>query len=33
VRYLTGGVHAADGGFTAFKTRLDLAEVFGREPG
>jgi NAD(P)-dependent dehydrogenase (short-subunit alcohol dehydrogenase family) len=32
-RYLTGGVHVADGGYTAFKTRLDLAEVFGRDPG
>ena len=32
-RCLTGGIHVADGGYTAFKSRLDLAEVFDRKPG
>jgi enoyl-[acyl-carrier-protein] reductase (NADH) len=29
-RYLTGGIHACDGGYSAFKGRLDVMEVFGR---
>ncbi len=29
-RYLTGGVHACDGGYSAFKGRLDVTEVFDR---
>jgi NAD(P)-dependent dehydrogenase (short-subunit alcohol dehydrogenase family) len=29
-RYLTGGIHACDGGYSAFKGRLDVLEVFDR---
>jgi NAD(P)-dependent dehydrogenase (short-subunit alcohol dehydrogenase family) len=29
-RYLTGGIHACDGGYSAFKGRLDVVEVFDR---
>jgi NAD(P)-dependent dehydrogenase (short-subunit alcohol dehydrogenase family) len=29
-RYLTGGIHACDAGYTAFKGRLDVMEVFDR---
>jgi NAD(P)-dependent dehydrogenase (short-subunit alcohol dehydrogenase family) len=29
-RYLTGGIHACDGGYSAFKGRLDVAQVFDR---
>lgn len=32
-RYLTGGVHACDGGYSAFKGRLDVVEVFDRDAG
>jgi NAD(P)-dependent dehydrogenase (short-subunit alcohol dehydrogenase family) len=32
-RYLTGGVHACDGGYAAFKGKLDVTEVFSREGG
>jgi NAD(P)-dependent dehydrogenase (short-subunit alcohol dehydrogenase family) len=31
-RCLTGGVHAVDGGYTAFKAKLDLARIFARGP-
>ena len=31
-RYLTGGVYACDGGYSAFKGRLDVVEVFARDP-
>ena len=30
-RYLTGGIHACDGGYSAFKGRLDVMEVFDRD--
>ena len=30
-RGLTGGVHACDGGYSAFKGRMDVTEVFARE--
>ena len=30
-RYLTGGVHACDGGYSAFKGRLDVMDVFDRD--
>jgi NAD(P)-dependent dehydrogenase (short-subunit alcohol dehydrogenase family) len=29
-RYLTGGIHVCDGGYSAFKGRLDVVEVFDR---
>jgi NAD(P)-dependent dehydrogenase (short-subunit alcohol dehydrogenase family) len=29
-RYLTGGIHATDGGYSAFKGRLDVTQVFDR---
>jgi NAD(P)-dependent dehydrogenase (short-subunit alcohol dehydrogenase family) len=32
-RYLTGGIHVCDSGYTAFKGRLDVLDVFGRDPG
>jgi NAD(P)-dependent dehydrogenase (short-subunit alcohol dehydrogenase family) len=32
-RYLTGGIHACDGGYSAFKGRLDVVEVFDRAEG
>jgi NAD(P)-dependent dehydrogenase (short-subunit alcohol dehydrogenase family) len=32
-RYLTGGIHATDGGYSAFKGRLDVVEVFDRAEG
>ena len=32
-RYLTGGIHVCDGGYTAFKGRLDVLEVFDRDSG
>lgn len=32
-RGLTGGVHACDGGYGAFKGRMDVIEVFGRDAG
>lgn len=32
-RYLTGGIHACDGGYTAFKGRLEVVDVFGRDAG
>ena len=32
-RYLTGGIHVCDGGYTAFKGRLDVLEVFERDAG
>lgn len=32
-RYLTGGIHVCDGGYTAFKGRLDVLDVFERETG
>ena len=32
-RYLTGGIHACDGGYAAFKGRLEVVDVFGREAG
>ncbi len=31
-RYLTGGIHVCDGGYTAFKGRLDVLGVFDRDP-
>lgn len=31
-RYLTGGIHACGGGNTAFKGRLEIMEVFDRDP-
>ncbi len=30
-RYMTGGVHVVDSGYTAFKTALDLGEIFDRK--
>jgi len=30
-RYMTGGVHVVDSGYTAFKTAVDLGEVFDRQ--
>ena len=32
-RYLTGGIHVCDGGYTAFKGRLDVLDVFDRDAG
>jgi NAD(P)-dependent dehydrogenase (short-subunit alcohol dehydrogenase family) len=32
-RYLTGGIHACDGGYSSFKGRLDVVEVFDRAEG
>ena len=32
-RYLTGGIYACDGGYSAFKGRLDVVEVFARDAG
>lgn len=32
-RYLTGGIYACDGGYSAFKGGLDLTQVFDRDPG
>jgi NAD(P)-dependent dehydrogenase (short-subunit alcohol dehydrogenase family) len=32
-RYLTGGIYASDGGYSAFKGRLDVVEVFDRAEG
>ena len=29
-RFLTGGIHACDGGYSAFKGRLDVMEIFER---
>ena len=32
-RYQTGGIYACDGGYSAFKGRLDVVEVFDRAEG
>ncbi len=32
-RYLTGGIHVCDAGYTAFKGRMDVLEVFERDAG
>jgi NAD(P)-dependent dehydrogenase (short-subunit alcohol dehydrogenase family) len=29
-RYLTGGIHVCDGGYTSFKGRMDVVEIFDR---
>ncbi len=29
-RYLTGGIHVCDGGYTSFKGRMDMLEIFDR---